>query len=459
MLDPDEPRYLAIGRAMARTGDYVTPRLWGAPWFEKPPLLYWLTSLGASAGLGPELSGRLPIALLSLCFLATMFFLLRREFGIEAAAVSSVLLATCAGWIAYSSLALTDLPLAVFYSLALFLALAVPRIPLDAQNKRAIYFALIGACLGFAALAKGPLPIVLAIPLLWFLRRSWRSWGWAAAAIAAVAMPWYLVVYLRNGVVFLREFFWRHNVERLYSATLQHVQPWWYYIPILLAAIFPWTPLLALFHLRHRHWDERKTLLASCFGLGFLLFSASVNKLPGYLLPLLPAAFALFGATVDWRRVLESSRWWLLPSALLIGTVPMLAHMLPELLGAGRVSVPTGWHLARTDVFYILAPLAAVLLARRTWVGVLLVLCLVSGGLFLKIVSFPLLEKSVSARGVWRVIEHSSGSICDGGLNRNWALGLAFYRGAPLPLCQSGKFDMTLQPRGRGVPSLEQNTH
>src|SRR5207248_40479 len=127
VLGPDEPRYASIGRNMAHTGDFVTPVLWGAPWFEKPPLLYWMTALGTLAGLDPELSARLPVALLSLAFLVACFFLLWREFGAEAAALSAALLATSAGWITYSQLCLTDLPLAVFFSLAVLLALPLLR--------------------------------------------------------------------------------------------------------------------------------------------------------------------------------------------------------------------------------------------------------------------------------------------------------------------------------------------
>ncbi len=69
VLEPDEPRYASIGRAMAQSGDWVTPRLWGSPWFEKPAFLYWMTALGTEAGLDLDLSGRLPVALLSLVFL------------------------------------------------------------------------------------------------------------------------------------------------------------------------------------------------------------------------------------------------------------------------------------------------------------------------------------------------------------------------------------------------------
>src|SRR5579885_344233 len=84
-VGPDEPRYAWIGRAMAESGDWVTPRLYGRPWFEKPALLYWMTGAAFRAGLGPDVAPRLPVALLGTAFLAFYWWLLRREFGCRAA--------------------------------------------------------------------------------------------------------------------------------------------------------------------------------------------------------------------------------------------------------------------------------------------------------------------------------------------------------------------------------------
>ena len=80
-LGPDEPRYASIGREMARSGDWVTPRLNGSPWFEKPPLLYWMTAAANRLGLRDEWAARLPVALISLAFLAFFHRALRREFS------------------------------------------------------------------------------------------------------------------------------------------------------------------------------------------------------------------------------------------------------------------------------------------------------------------------------------------------------------------------------------------
>lgn len=454
VLGPDEPRYAAVGRAMARTGDLVTPRLWGSAWFEKPPLLYWLTAAGTHAGLDPDLSGRVPVLLLSLCFLALYFVLLRREFGSEAAAIAAMLLASCASWLTYSSFCLTDLPLAVFFFLSVLLALPLMRNS-DAAANVTSRMTGIGACIGAAMLAKGLVPVVLAVPFLWFLRRFWRSWWVAIAAALLVAAPWYIAVSAENGEVFVREFFVRHHFERIYSPALQHVQPWYYYIPVLLAGLFPWTPLLGSLALRRERWEERRRFLAAVFLCGFVFFSISLNKLPGYLLPLIPSVFALVGAQFESQSPVTLSRFWLFPCAVLIATLPLLSHSLPQALAAGRLSwVPLNG-ISATEVFYIVLPLATVLFARRAWATPLLVLCVVAGGIYLKTIAYPVIDQTVSARPLWNNLRSIQGSICDDWIPRDWAYGLAFYRGSLFPACSSGHYRLHLRSAGHGPPFLQ----
>ncbi len=454
VLGPDEPRYAAIGRAMAQTGQLITPELWGTPWFEKPPLLYWMTAAGNLTGLNPELSSRLPVVLLSLAFLTAAFFLLRVEFGAEAAAVSVILLATCVGWMTSSQLCLTDLPLAVCFSLAVFLALPLLRASHRPSRLRT-RFLLIGAFLGLATLAKGLVPIALSLPFLWFLRRYWRN-GWLALlSFACVALPWYSAVYLENGYPFIEEFFLKHHFERLYSASLQHVQPWYYYVPVLLAGLFPWTPLLGVLTLRRVEWDPRRTFLASICIFGFLFFSAPVNKLPGYLLPLFPSLFVLIGSEFETRSIATLSRAWLLPCALLIATIPLLAQELPPALSTGRISFVAIRTVNRVEWFYIALPVVVVFLARRSWAGVLLVLCVVSGGIYLKARVYPVLDQRVSARQLWKQVKPVSEEVCEDWANRDFVYGLSFYRGRLIPSCSNGKFEYHLVSHGHGPPSLE----
>jgi 4-amino-4-deoxy-L-arabinose transferase-like glycosyltransferase len=456
MLSTDEPRYAAIGQAMARTGDWITPTLWGSPWFEKPPLLYWMSAAFFAIGQKPEVAARMPVALLSLAFLALTAWLLSREFGQAAAALAICLLATCAGWVAYSNFGLTDLPLAVFFSLALLLALPLLRTVPDGRRLR-LRFLGMGACLGLAMLAKGLVPFVLVVPLAWYLRRYWRLWWLAAVGLLAIAGPWYIAMCQRHGMAFIREFFLKHHLERLYSNSLQHVQPWYYYVPVLLAALFPWTPMLAIFAgERTVAWDQRRALLLATVAFGFVFFSISVNKLPGYLLPLLPALFAIVGAELEGRSLVQLGKKWLVAPALLIALIPLIAKGLPNALGAGKVSALHLGHIGPTEWFYVLVPLAALWLGRRSWLIVLLVLCVVAGGMLVKGPAYKVLDESVSARGLWREIQKKRLTVCDGGINRDWAYGLSFYRGSELPVCgPNGGYDRELRAKGRERPSLD----
>ncbi len=140
MVGPDEPRYADVGRAMAQGGDWITPHLWGQPWFEKPALLYWMTATGFKLGLGPDLAPRLPVALLSVAFLAFFWWRLRIEWGVRTASYATAMLATSAGWLTYSHVAVTDLPLAAFFSAAVLLVAAVdrPRRSQDLAGRRCL---------------------------------------------------------------------------------------------------------------------------------------------------------------------------------------------------------------------------------------------------------------------------------------------------------------------------------
>jgi 4-amino-4-deoxy-L-arabinose transferase-like glycosyltransferase len=455
VFGPDEPRYIAIGRSMAESGDLITPRLWGSPWFEKPPLLYWMTAAGTALGLNPELSGRLPVALVSLTFLAIYYLALRPEYSPELAAAAAMLLATSAGWLAYSSQALTDLPLAVCFSCAVLLALPLlKRQPLGTNSGARMLG--IGASLGLAMLAKGLVPLALSFPFLWFLRAYWRKWWLAALGCVVIAGPWYTLIYLRNGWPFVQDFILKQHFARLYSSSLQHVQPAYYYVPILLAGVAPWTPLLA-FALRKRTgaWDSRSRFLITIAGWGILFFSLSRNKLPGYLLPLMPSLFILMAVPVMDRRAAEISRGWLVACGCLIGLIPLLATILPQALAAGKIASLRLGPVTKTECFYVILPIAVAVLARRSWAGPLLALCFVLAGFYLKERTLPLIDEEVSARALWRTLQPKQSEVCDGGTDRSWFYGLAFYRQGPFPPCNGKQFHYALRSHFQGEPQLE----
>ncbi len=423
LIGPDEARYAAIGRAMAATGDWITPRLWGQPWFEKPALLYWMMAAGFKLGLGPELAPRLPVALVSLAFLIYFFIVLRREFGDPAAWCASVILATSAGWLVYSHVAITDLPMSA--------ALGAAMLTIFAANLRASLVA--GVLLGLAILAKGLVPLVLFIPALWFLRRRIRDLAILFAAALLVAAPWYILATLRNGAPFLEDFFWKHHFGRFLSSTLQHGQPIWFYIPILLVGVFPWVPMLVLLFNRQLYRDRRAQFLLAWFAWGFVFFSASRNKLPGYLLPLLPPMSALLGiAAAEVRARSPKLMAVLAASAALLCLVPALSNALPQALAAGFSR--TQFHLAAVWVLpaLLVAILAAILektAHRECAVAAVAVLTVVAVVTIVWRV-YPRIDLLLSGRAT-----HAESITCMPPVNRSQRYSIEYYAGRSLPDC------------------------
>ncbi len=426
MLGPDEPRYAAVGREMARSGDWITPRLWGEPWFEKPALLYWMTAAGFKAGLNDDLAPRVPVAIVSVAFLAFLFLRVRREFNECAALYATAMLGTSAMWLGYSYVAVTDLPLAAAWSAAMLLAF-----PWVKSGERRTLPA-VAALLGIAVLAKGLLPLVLSLPLLWFGRKRIADLlrPQVAGTFLLVAAPWYALCWWRNGWTFIETFFLVHQFGRFTSEALQHQQPFWFYVPVIAAALVPWTPLAAL--AVGPGADPRRRFLLACAAFGFVFLSASTNKLPGYVLPLLPAVSILAGvALAEGRRV----PLLFAASALLLTLVPPAAQLLPRALADGLSSAPVprfSW------VWLLPVPLAIAVWRLRTETAVIAIATAAAAGvIYLKAAALPAIDTAVSARPVWQKIEGRGSQVCVGDIHRAWRYGLNYYSVVPLPDCEA----------------------
>lgn len=429
MLGPDEPRYAAIGREMAESGDWVTPRLWGEPWFEKPALLYWMTAAGFKSGLGEDLAPRLPVAAMSVAFLVFYGLWLRREFGGAAAWYATLMLGTGAGWIAFSHLGVTDLPLTVTFSAAMLLCF-----PLITSGDRRIVVPA-GILFGLAVLAKGLVPVPLAMPLVWFGRKRWKELLGVAGVALLTAAPWYVLCTIRNGTALLEELIGRHTLERFYSESLQHVQPFWFYAPVLLAGIVPWTPVLGKLFRRELYGDVRMRFLLGWLLFGFVFLSASTNKLPGYLLPLLPALSALMGVAIDRAA---RARWTLGACALLLVLIPAAATVLPvavrDGLSRATLSEPPWLAIGGCLTLAVLVWRQDTLNTRRVAVEAI-ALALIVGVVLLKSTTLPVMDRAVSARDLWRQIEPRRELVCVEEIHRAWQYGLNYYAMTPLPVC------------------------
>jgi 4-amino-4-deoxy-L-arabinose transferase-like glycosyltransferase len=432
LAGPDEPRYVSVGREMARSGDWVTPRLWGEPWFEKPALLYWMTAAAFRLGLEGELAPRVPVALVSVAFLVFFFVTLRKQFGVRAAWYGSAALASSAGWLGYSHVAVFDLPLAATFGAAMLLALDW----IESEDSRLLPAA--SAMLGAAVLAKGLAPLVLALPLVWCGRRRFRDLVDVRiiGAFLAVALPWYALCWQANGARFLTVFFVEHHFGRYVSPVLQHVQPPWYYAWVLPAALFPWTPALAGLFGRAFYNDRRRGFLLGWFVWCVVFFSFSTNKLPAYILPALPPAAALMGIALAESR---NARWTLATVAAGVAVAGPLASILPQAVadGISRAAVPSFdwswlWPLPAAAAVWALESRG-----RRDAALALLVSVIAAGTLHLKARALPAIDAGYSARPLWKEIERGGGAriACIAEVHRAWRYGLNFYAGEPLPEC------------------------
>jgi 4-amino-4-deoxy-L-arabinose transferase-like glycosyltransferase len=251
-----------------------------------------------------------------------------------------------------------------------------------------------------------------------------------------VSIPWYLLCFLRNGPVFLKQFFVVHHFSRITSGALMHGQPWWYYLPVFAAAFLPWTPLLFLPPRRGAWRDPRRVLLAAWVLFGLLMFSVAVNKLPGYVLPLLPAAALLAAVALDEAEA-AGARPWLAACALLLVAFQVAAPVLAAALESGLSKAP------RPAFQWIWLAPAAVAVAAWAWESrgrrlaavVLIAIGAAAGVFYLKQVALPQVERMVAARTLWGQISPRAGEVCIDRIEPHWRYGLNYYSIAPLPEC------------------------
>lgn len=486
LVGPDEPRYASVARAMAESGDWITPRLDGEPWLEKPVLYYWAAAAVFRLAGVSEFTARLPSALAATLVALLLAWMAGRRYGAATAETFLLIFPTCVGVFAFARAATTDMLFAA--ALAGALAAAAPLV-LDERGARAGTQAAFGAAVGLATLAKGPGGVVLAggSLMLWALgARAWRRLpdvlhARAAAGFAATVLPWYTLCAWRNPD-FVETFLIGHNLERFFTPVFRHEQPFWFFGPIVLLGLLPWTAL-ALLAGRDaaRAWrapgGRRSTsFFLACWAVfPILFFSFSQSKLPGYVLPAFPALTLLLSRGV--AKAVESqagARWAVaavgatqIAMALSAGVWLRRLPSASEYAQAGSVRP---WLVLAGVVG---AGVAALALARRTPAAVriaaLLVAGLVGGAAFR---ALPRLDPHLSPRAAAeaaREWERQGERIQVYRLHRAWHYGLNFYlqrrvgvwepaAGQPATVCTSAAGEAELRRLGRKVIRLREVT-
>ncbi|MFZ2089265.1 MAG: glycosyltransferase family 39 protein [Desulfobaccales bacterium] len=295
LMDPDEGRYAEIAREMLLLKGWLIPHLNLAPYLEKPPLVYWLTSASFAVFGQTEGAARLPAALAALAGVFLAYGLGRSLWGERQGFWGAMVLATCGGYIILARILTLDMVFAFFLNLSL----ALGYLALSRERPRLWPWAYLA--LALAVLVKGPVALVLA-GLIWGLTAVWRG-GQALLALvrpgawvllAGVVLPWFVYVAWRFPE-FPRFFLWEHHLTRYVSGVSYHAEPWWYFGPVLLGLLLPWT-FLVPWALGRRHLPAPGDRLFLLIWAGVILafFSLSRGKLVPYILPaLLPLALLL----------------------------------------------------------------------------------------------------------------------------------------------------------------------
>jgi 4-amino-4-deoxy-L-arabinose transferase-like glycosyltransferase len=370
LLDPDEGRNAEVAREMAGSNDYLIPHLDGLPYLDKP-IVYFAVAALAMEVLGPtETAARLPAYLATLATIALLVWFGRRRWGPDAGWLAGLAFATMPLALAYAHTAIVDSTLTLCTTAAI------------------VCFFLERTTLAWAAIAAGALtkgPVAIAIPLVVMipyalatgrpLRRlvSLRALG----AFAIVALPWFIAVTARVPE-FPHYAFVGETFERFTTPGFHRTAPWWYYVPIICVAAFPWIlPACARLSAWRAAWAARRDLASAesvwlaAWVLGPLaLFTLNHSKLPQYVLPLMPA-FALAaartltttGPRAAWRPyVALATALGILLMALprgILGTVPLTA--------AERIAIPPT--ALTLGIVLLISAACEVVAAVRRWTG------------------------------------------------------------------------------------------
>jgi 4-amino-4-deoxy-L-arabinose transferase-like glycosyltransferase len=467
LVGADEPRYAQIAREMLERRDVITPTLYGKPWLEKPPLYYW-RAMEAFAVTGVhDWAARLPSAAAATLLVFVVYFFMR-AFRRGAELNAALMTAACVGTIGYSRAAGPDMLLAAAFAVGMLFWWSsvvvlehAPSTGSSARNAKPetrntrwhrpkLWLALFYLFMAFGMLAKGPVaPVLAAVIIVLFaaVQRDWtlvrRTLWWPGILLfIAIAAPWYVAVQIKNPQ-FFREFILQHNLERFATNRYHHKKAFWYYLPVTLVAVLPWTAFFIAGFIRAiRSWkdkagDRLPLFLALSIIVIVVFFSASVSKLPGYILPAVPACTLLAAGylqsrdgKMSWALILFQGLF----SALLLNA----ALLFPRLALHPHEPLPSQAKVALASVAIAVFVGTIFSLAwRGTAVLRLVVLApLVVGLAFLIKIGGPVIDVTMSERPVASSIAEIEGgreTVAVFKASREVEYGLAFYRNRAIP--------------------------
>jgi 4-amino-4-deoxy-L-arabinose transferase-like glycosyltransferase len=465
LVGADEPRYAQVAREMLARHDWITPTLGGKPWLEKPVLYYWQAILSYRIFGVSDWAARLPSAADATLMVVAIYLFLRRfrpGFHLDGALIT----ACAAGVIGFARAAGPDMPLASTLTIALLAWYAWH------ESGKAAYLALFYVFLGLGTLAKGPVAPFLAAAIVVIFAAAVRDWRlvwrtlWIPGILlfCVVALPWYVAVQVRNPE-FFRVFILEHNLGRFGSDLYHHTQPIWYYLPVVSLGLVPWIVLVIAALLESvRAWWNNPTpvqsavpsqvqsenalnlFMAIWLVVPVIFFSISKSKLPGYILPALPAGTLLLAEYVR-RHLHDETRPHRLlivlhsiVAALPVGAALMVQYiLLQHQLPWNRATLISGAFVS------ILAVGMALTLLRRPGLRLIrfvtLVPVVLALGAMLRL-GAPALDSTLSARPLAQEISRIESKplpLAVLRVSRETEYGLQFYRDQPIARYELGQ--------------------
>ena len=458
LIGADEPRYAQVARDMLDRHDWITPTLAGHPWLEKPPLYYWQAMLAYSILGVSDLAARVPSAVdATLLIIAVYLFFRRFRRGVEVDA--ALITASCAGIIGYARAASMDMGLAASFSIGM-LAWWAWR-----ESRKRMYLAAFYVCMGLGMLAKGPVAPFLAVVTICFFAIAVRETGlitrtlWFPGILlfCVIALPWYVAVQMRNPQ-FFREFILQHNLARFSTNLYHHPEPFWYYVPVAVLALVPWIVFIATAFVDSVRvwWAERRSgtsdlqlqfrIFACCWlVVPVIFFSISRSKLPGYILPAIPAGAVLLADYLlrQFEQEMPATKWLAALHAM-VACAPIVPAALIGFIVTDR-RLPTGRPMAiAAAVALVLSVAVALTLMSRLHLRMLRFVTLIPAVLAVAAVlklGTTAIDQKLSTRPL--AIELMSLethrlplAVC--GASREVEYGLAFYRDQVIARYESG---------------------
>ena len=336
LWEPDEARYAEIAREMLQSGNLLVPHLNYVAYVEKPPLLYWLTTLSFWIFGVSEFAARLPVALSAIAgILATYLFALR-AFGRRHAILAAAILATTPLYALIAQVLTTDMLLTTLVTIATFALYLHWQ-----EGGRWCWIAYIA--MGLAVMTKGPVGAAIPIlsMLLWLTYS--RELGGAIAKFRAIpgllltlliAAPWFFAMTVREPGFFDFYFVGEH-LRRVFEPDYSHSEAFYFYLPVLAVGLLPWSLLVPFLTWREPPRNPARSFCIVAAGLTVAAFSCASAKLIPYILPAVPPLAVLIAdglVSCAWPTADSTAAIRAPDSRILIESGPMLA-----LLGAGVI--------------------------------------------------------------------------------------------------------------------------